>query len=121
MTAESTIVFVDRVEKVTTVGTTSSDEWRAAVALRGEFDLANAAELQAELDRHLDQGRRVLRIDARGVTFMDSTAIGALVAASDRCRSEHGSLILTGVPARLHRLLAVAGLDQLLLVDSASA
>ncbi len=121
MTAETTIVFFDRVEKMTTVETTASDDWRAAIALRGEFDLANAAELRAELDRHLDEGRRVLRIDARDVTFMDSTAIGALVATSDRCRGEHGSLILTGVPSRLQRLFAVAGLDQLLLVDSASA
>lgn len=121
MTAESTIVFVDHVEKMTTVETTSSDDWRAAVALRGEFDLANAEELRAELHRHVDQGRRVIRIDAREVSFMDSTAIGALVSASDRCRSEHGSLILTNVPALLSRLLRVAGLDQLLLVDSATA
>ena len=121
MTGESTIVFFDRVEKLTSIETTLCDEWRAAVALRGEFDLANAGELRAALDEHLDAGRRVIRINASAVTFIDSTAMGALVAASERCRDEHGSLILTGVPARLKRLLAVAGLDQLLLVDSATA
>jgi anti-sigma B factor antagonist len=120
MTAESTVVFSDRVVKMTPVLTTSSDDWRAAVVLTGEFDVANASELRAELGRHLDEGRRVLRVDARGVEFMDSTAIGELITASERCRSDHGSLILTGVPRRLQRLLTVAGLDQVLLVDTAS-
>jgi anti-sigma B factor antagonist len=120
MTAESTVVFSDRVVKMTPVLTTSSDDWRAAIVLTGEFDVANASELRTELGRHLDEGRRVLRVDARGVEFMDSTAIGELITASDRCRADHGSLILTGVPRRLQRLLTVAGLDQILLVDTAS-
>jgi anti-sigma B factor antagonist len=120
MTAESTVVFSDRVVKMTPVLTTSSDDWRAAIVLTGEFDVANASELRAEFGRHLDEGRRVLRVDARGVEFMDSTAIGELITASERCRSDHGSLILTGVPRRLQRLLTVAGLDQVLLVDTAS-
>jgi anti-sigma B factor antagonist len=119
MSAESTVVFADRVAKVTCVQTTSNDEWRAAVALRGELDVANCSELRDELTRHLDEGRRVIRVDARAVEFMDSTAIGELITASERCRTEHGSLILTGVPRRLARLLTIAGLDQILLVDTA--
>jgi anti-sigma B factor antagonist len=120
MTAESTVVFSDRVVKMTPVLTTSSDDWRASIVLTGEFDVANASELRGELGHHLDEGRRVLRVDARGVEFMDSTAIGELISASERCRADHGSLILTGVPRRLQRLLTVAGLDQVLLVDTAS-
>jgi anti-sigma B factor antagonist len=119
MTAESTVVFTDRVVRMTPVQTVATDEWRAAVLLRGEFDVANAAQISAELTRHLDEGRRVIRVDVHGVEFMDSTAIGALVTASERCRAEQGSLILTGVPRRLRRLLAVAGLDDVLLVDNA--
>lgn len=121
VTAESTVVFSDRIEKLTTIQTVSADDWRASVVLRGEFDAANADDLRAELNQHLGDGRRVIRVDARAVEFMDSTAIGELVTASQRCRTEHGSLILTGVPARLQRLLTVAGLDQVLLVDTAEA
>lgn len=120
MSAESTIVLADRVVTIMQVRTAASDEWRAAVILRGEFDVANAADIAAELHRHLDAGRRLIRVDARGVEFMDSTAIGELVRASERCRAAHGSLILTGVPHRLRRVLSLAGLDQLLLVDTAT-
>jgi anti-sigma B factor antagonist len=119
MTDESTIVRTGRVVRVPHVVTTSSDDWRAAIALYGELDVANASDLRAELDRHIDAGRRVIRVDAGGVEFMDSTAVGELIVASERCAAEHGSLILTNVPARVRRLLSVAGLDRVLLVDTA--
>ncbi len=119
MTVESTIVFTDRVEKMAAVRTTACDEWRAAVALHGELDVANALELRAELAHHLDAGRRVIRVDALGVEFMDSTALGELMTASERCRAEHGSLILTNVPRRIQRLVAIAGLTDVLLIDMA--
>jgi anti-sigma B factor antagonist len=105
---------------VTSVRTTAQDEWRAAVQLCGELDIANADELGRELNAHLDAGRRVIRVDASQVEFMDSTAVGALVRANTRCRDMHGSLILTGVRRPLQRLLQIAGLDQVLLVDTAN-
>jgi anti-anti-sigma factor len=118
-TSESTVVFSDRVVRMIPVQTIYNDEWRAAIVLCGEFDVANAEVLRAELDHHLNEGRPVIRVDVGGVEFMDSTAVGELVTASERCRAEHGSLILTGVPPRLRRLLGVAGLDNVLLVDNA--
>jgi len=118
---ESTVVFSDRVARVTCVRTIASDEWRAAIQLCGELDIANADQITQELTGHIDAGRRVIRVDTSRVEFMDSTAVGALVAASERCRAEHGSLILTGVRRPLQRLLQVAGLDQILLVDTANA
>jgi anti-sigma B factor antagonist len=118
-TAESTYVFADRVARFAVVRTVAQDEWRASVELCGELDIANAHQLVDELQMHLEAGRRVIRVDASQVGFMDSTAVGALVNASARCQEEHGSLILTGVPAQVRRLLQIAGLDQVLLVDTA--
>jgi|SRR5581483_891996 len=117
--AESTVIYTDHVARLTPVRTVAFDDWRAAIALHGELDVANADDLRAELVAHLDAGRRVLRVDASGVDFIDSTAVGVLVAIDQRCRQEHGSLILTGVRRPLARLLAIAGLDQVLLVDTA--
>lgn len=118
-TTESTFVFSDRVARLAAVQTVAQDDWRASIQLHGELDIANAHELADELELHLRAGRRVIRVDASGVEFMDSTAVGVLVTASGRCRDEHGSLILTGVPASVRRLVKVAGLDQVLLVDTA--
>jgi anti-sigma B factor antagonist len=119
MTAEATVVFTDRVERIAPVRTIALDEWRVAIALYGELDIANAHELRDELAQHIDAGRCVVRVDVGSVTFMDSTAIGALIEGSERCRREHGSLILTNVPARVLRLVKIAGLDHVLLIDTA--
>jgi anti-sigma B factor antagonist len=119
MNDESKLARSDRITRVTHVLTTDDDEWRAVITLHGELDVANAAELRAELGRHLEAGRRVIRVDAGAVEFMDSTAVGELILASERCAAEQGSLILTNVPPRLRRLLTIAGLDGVLLVDTA--
>jgi anti-anti-sigma factor len=116
---DATIVFPDRVERVTRVRTIAFDEWRAAIALQGELDVATAEELGTELAKHLDAGRRVIRVDAQRVSFMDSAAIGELINATRRCSEEHGSLILTNVPPSLWRVLTVTGFHKLLLIDTA--
>jgi anti-sigma B factor antagonist len=100
--------------------TTICDEWRAAVTLRGELDAVEAPRLRAALAQHLDAGRRVLRVDVGDVSFIDSTALGELIFASECCRGDRGSLILTRVPPRLERLIRILGLQAVLLVDTAA-
>ena len=117
---DATIVLADRVERVTRVRTIAVDEWRAAIALHGEFDIANAHELRDELSRHIDEGRRVIRVDLQRVSFIDSTAIGELIEASRRCNAEHGSLILTNISAGLYRMLTLTGFAKVLLIDTAA-
>jgi anti-anti-sigma factor len=75
--------------------------------------------MQAILDGHLDAGRRVLRIDTQDVTFLDSTALGAIVAVHRRCVELHATLILTGVSGIVERIVKLTGLDQVLLIDGA--
>jgi anti-sigma B factor antagonist len=116
---DATIVLDDRVERVTRVRTIATDEWRAAIALHGEFDIANAHELRDELAEHIDAGRRVIRVDLQRVSFMDSTAIGELIDATHRCNAEHGSLILTNISAGLYRVLSRTGFVKRLLIDTA--
>lgn len=120
MTHDVTLVRRDDVVRIRAVETTARDEWRAAIALRGELDIANADELRVELAQHLDAGRRVIRVDAAELEFLDSTALGVLVEASTECAAERGSLILTNVPAQVWRLISVVGVDRVLLVDTAS-
>jgi anti-sigma B factor antagonist len=97
------------------------DPWRAVVALYGELDMADAPQLRAELDAHIDAGRRVLRLDTTQVTFLDSSVLGVIVMAHRRCLELNGSLILTGVKGVVDRVVKLTGLDQVLLIDMASA
>src|SRR5919197_2416563 len=119
MTKLSTVVRSNGILRTNAVQTTAQDDWRAAIALCGDLDIANAQDLRAELNEHLDAGRRVIRVDVAALDFMDSTALGELVTASERCTAEQGSLILTNEPARMRRLIDLAGLEHVLLVDTA--
>ena len=101
------------------IETTASDDWHATVALHGEIDVATAPALRAELQRHIDAGRCFIRIDAGGVTFLDSMAMSALVNEAERCGTAHGALILTKVPPCVRHIIHIAGLDTVLLIDTA--
>lgn len=103
------------------VCTTAAEQWRASLRLAGQLDAAVAPRLRAELDRHLDAGRRLIRIDLGQVGFIDSTTLGELLRASQWCQREHGALILTSVPAPIARLISLSGLDSVLLIDRATS
>jgi anti-sigma B factor antagonist len=87
------------------------------IALVGEMDLSNAAEVEREL-RHVeatDAGAIV--IDLSGLAFMDSTGIRLLIAADARSRADSSRLRLTRPPAQVLRVLCIAGVDELLPFD----
>ncbi|HZC53555.1 MAG TPA: STAS domain-containing protein [Mycobacterium sp.] len=97
--------------------TIDSDAWSATIALCGELDMASAPGLHALLDAHLEACRTVIRVDLGGVTFLDSTVLGELIIASDRCRRMQGALILTKVAPKVRRVFQIAGVEALLRID----
>jgi anti-anti-sigma factor len=103
-----------------TLTTIRQDRVRALVRAAGEWDLANAELLGELLDEHGRAGRRFVRLDVSAVTFLDCACLEVLVAAHRRLLAVRGTLVLTGVPARLTRLLRAAGLDGVLLTVSVS-
>ena len=117
--ADFNVVYPGNIISSEAIVTVSEDAWRAFVALHGELDVANAPQLQAVLEGHLDAGRRVLRLDTQDVTFLDSSALGAIVAVHRRCVELHATLILTGVSGIVERIVKLTGLDQVLLIDGA--
>lgn len=88
------------------------------VALRGELDLAGADQLLAALATFEGDRPPVLLIDLRGVTFVDSSGLRALLAADAGARREGRELYLVRGPAVVQRVFEVALLDrQLQFVD----
>ena len=117
--AEFDVIYPGHIVSSDAITTVAEDAWRAHVALHGELDIADAPQLLAVLEAHLEAGRRVLRLDTTDVTFLDSTVLGAMVAAHRRCVEMHGSLILTGVHGVVERIVKLTGLDRVLLIDTA--
>lgn len=60
------------------------DECTSAISVEGELDLSTAPKLRWMLIDALEGGARRIVVDLSLVTFMDSTALGVLVAVNRR-------------------------------------
>lgn len=84
------------------------------LVLDGEFDLAGAGRLSAVLDDQVRDRRKHIRVDTARVRFIDATALEVLLEAHTQLLARGGTLVLTGVPPRMQRLLDITGLDAVL-------
>jgi anti-sigma B factor antagonist len=83
------------------------------VVCRGELDLYTAPELAAELEAAITAGARQVVVDLTGASFVDSTAIGALLRSRARLGARFGTLALVCSDAAVLRAFEVTGLDRL--------
>ena len=79
------------------------------VAMHGELDVASAEGLT---DALIELAGSTLVVDLSGLTFMDSSGIGALVRARNRIKAEGlGEMVLTRPGAIVGRALGIVGLS----------
>lgn len=87
------------------------------VAATGELDRGGADPLQTELERIYRLGGKTVVVDLLGASFVDSTALGVLVAAANRVRGANGTLILVADDPRTLRVLEATGLDRVFALE----
>jgi len=85
-----------------------------AVALRGEFDLAYADQVERELKRVEATDARSIILDLSGLTFLDSTGIRLILEAQTRSQQDANRLMLLRAPRMVQRVFAIAGVEQML-------
>lgn len=88
------------------------------VAVRGELDLYTAPDLRSLLLGAIQDGRTAVVLDLRETTFLDSTALGVIIAAMKALRVRSGRLVLVNDRTSITKTLAITGLDHLLSVES---
>jgi len=81
------------------------------LALAGEIDLAQAAELDFELASLLNEGASHVIVDLLEVPFLESSALGVLVRYSKLLRANDGDLTLVTDDARITRVIEITGLS----------
>jgi anti-sigma B factor antagonist len=115
---ERSIPEQSRAERIIELGQLSLRSQRDGdthtIALSGEIDLSNAAEVERELQHVEATYAGTILMDLSGLTFMDSTGIRLLIAADARSRADSCRLRLTRPPAQVLRVLCIAGVDELL-------
>ncbi|HTZ88263.1 MAG TPA: STAS domain-containing protein [Solirubrobacteraceae bacterium] len=91
------------------------EDGKVALALTGELDIATAPRLQKAVGRLCSDGvLRRLTIDLRGLDFVDSTGLAAIVFTSKLCERSGGELALIRGQDTVQQVFALTGLlDQL--------
>jgi anti-anti-sigma factor len=92
---------------------TRSDEGgRCTLAIAGEVDIATVERLLVEAHECLEGPGTTCEIDLGGVTFIDSSGLGALVRIRNAAHERNKQMVLTHVPSSVTRLLQVTGLNE---------
>jgi len=87
------------------VRTVSCDRFRALVRVAGSVAGDAATVLARVLDDHQRAGRRFVRLDLRGVKTLSPPALAVVRRTHESLLAARGTLILTGVDARISAML----------------
>lgn len=106
--SESPSVFVSQ------RGSASGDAECTVVWVVGDLDVATRAGLVMSVARAADLEDIPLLVDLSGVTFMDASAVGAIVESHNRLRSRAQSLEVRDPSPRALRVLELCALTHLI-------
>lgn len=85
--------------------------------IEGEIDIHTAQILKSELELIVLSDGLTIKLDFSKVTYMDSSALGVLVAFYKKVIKENASLKLVNLSARLTRLFKVTGLSEFIDIE----
>ncbi|RME92564.1 MAG: anti-sigma factor antagonist [Candidatus Hydrogenedentota bacterium] len=79
----------------------------------GDVDLYNWGDLKKAIFEQLDQDSvKSLIVDMKGVSYMDSSGIGALVAGRKKAKTSGKNFALVNISEDVMNILRLATLDQ---------
>jgi anti-sigma B factor antagonist len=87
---------------------------RRTLALTGELDIASVEALQAAIERMCSDTTTSITLDLRGLTFIDSTGLAAIVLASKLCDTNGYEFALIRGASSTQRLFELTGLIDVL-------
>ena len=92
-----------------------------AAALEGHLDTAGATDLGRDLSPRITAETPSLLLDLRGVDWITSHGVGALMHLYSRVQAQQGSMALFGCIPRVRFVLHVCGLEAVLNVRDTEA
>jgi anti-sigma B factor antagonist len=81
------------------------------LSVKGEVDVYSAPAVSESLTQLLDEGSTTIIVDLTEVAFLDSTGLGALIAARTATDKAGGALPVVCTQDRILKLFNITGLD----------
>jgi anti-sigma B factor antagonist len=87
------------------------DQQVQVIKLSGIINTENSQELRENITHLLNSGVKIVLVDCQDVTFMDSSALGALVLAFKALRAAGTKLFLCSINEQVRILFELTGMD----------
>jgi anti-anti-sigma factor len=85
---------------------------KPVLRLRGRLTLGEGSRvLRRAVEGVAGEGHKRLMLDLAAVSYVDSSGLGAMVAAYNSLKNAGGAVGLSHVPVRVRELLEMSGLD----------
>ena len=84
------------------------------LAPSGRLNMVSAPQLRKLADDVVANGRPKIVVDLTGVSFMDSSGLGALIGALKSARQASGDLRVAGATEQVLAVLQLTNLDRIL-------
>jgi anti-sigma B factor antagonist len=85
----------------------SREEGRVVVRLNGELDLGSAPLLESEVEYALRDDPMAIVLDLRGLEFIDSTGLRAILTLDERCAECGQTFALVRGSEQVQRLMSM--------------
>ena len=87
-------------------------EGTAVVSLQGAIDISNALEIKEKLESLINQGRVNIVINLPGVTYIDSSGLGAIISNFKKAEENKGALRFAEVSPIVIDVFNTTGLNK---------
>lgn len=94
-----------------------TEEGIALVELAGEIDIVNADTFKADVIELIDREGKEILFDCSKLDFIDSTALGSIVAVKKYAESKKIGIRLKNLKPRLSKLFYITGLDTIIPIE----
>jgi anti-sigma B factor antagonist len=95
------------------VQTRKADNGTTVIAPTGRLDVAGAPALKEAVSEVVKEGPQKVVIDMEGVSFVDSTGLGSVIAALKQVRGSQGELRLAAPNQQVRVVLELTTLDRI--------
>ncbi len=86
------------------------------VRLNGSLDMYSFPRLEAQLNALFQQSRFYVLLDCRGLDYIGSAGLGALIGFAKQAREHQGDVRLLNVPDRIYKIIELLGFTKVLRV-----
>jgi anti-sigma B factor antagonist len=93
------------------IGHSASTEGWYVISVGGELDMNAAPSLSVAVEAAFQRGTTTMVLDLDEVTFIDSTAIGVMLAARERLLRSGGSFEVVCSQPNVVRVLEIVGVE----------